>query len=80
MNNGLQSDVIAEIAKHLAVTPQDIDINASLVDDLGLGPVEMADLISFLSNRFDVSFESEDIENMKTVHDVIVTIEDLTLE
>lgn len=78
--NGLQSEVIAEIAKHLGVTPQDIDINAGLSDDLGLGPVEMADLIAAISQKFGVNFTSSDLPRIKTVSDLVVSVEDLSLE
>lgn len=78
--NGLQTEVIAEVAKHLGVTPQDIDINAGLSDDLGLGPVEMADLIAAISQKFAVNFSSAEIPGIKTVHDLVVTVEDLSLE
>lgn len=79
-NNEVQTEVIAEIAKHLGVTPQDIDISAGLTDDLGLGPVEMADLISAISQKFDVVFSSGDLQSMKTVNDLVVAVEDLSLE
>lgn len=78
--NGIQTEVIAEIAKHLGVTPQDIDISAGLSDDLGLGPVEMADLISAISQKFDVAFNSSDLHSIKTVSDLVVAVEDLSLE
>lgn len=78
--NNLQTDVIAEVAKHLGVTPQDIDVNAGLSDDLGLGPVETADLIAAISERFAVNFNSAEIPGIKTVHDLVVTVEDLSLE
>lgn len=77
---GTQTEVIAEIAKHLGVTPQDIDISAGLSDDLGLGPVEMADLISAISQKFDVIFSSPDLQSIKTVNDLVVAVEDLSLE
>ena len=78
--NSLQTEVIAEIAKHLGVTPQDIDINAVLSDDLGLGPVEMADLIGAISQKFDVNFDPADLMSIKSVHDLVVSVEDLSLE
>lgn len=78
--NGLEKEVIGEIAKHLGVTPQDIDINAGLSDDLGLGPVEMADLIGAISQRFDVNFNPSDLVSIKSVHDLVVAVEDLSLE
>ncbi len=79
-NNGLQTEVIGEIAKHLGVTPQDIDVNAGLSDDLGLGPVELADLLAAISQRFGVNFNSSDLVSIKTVHDLVVSVEDLSLE
>lgn len=77
---GLQGKIIAEIAQHLAVTPQDIDVNASFSEDLGLGPVEMADLLSALSEKFGVNFNPSEVEGLKSVHDIVVAIEDLSLE
>lgn len=78
--NGLQTEVIGEIAKHLGVTPQDIDVNAGLSDDLGLGPVELADLLAAISQKFGVNFNSSDLASIKTVHDLVVSVEDLSLE
>lgn len=75
-----QIEVVEEIAKHLGVTVQDIDIHASLAEDLGLGPIEIADLLSALSKRFNITFTPAEIEGLRTVSDVIVMIEDLSLE
>jgi acyl carrier protein len=76
----MQKQVIAEFAKHLGVTPQDIDLSASLAEDLGIGPVEMADLINYMSEKFQVTFHRADIEGLRTVNDLVVAIEDLSLE
>lgn len=78
--NEVQTEVILEIAKHLGVTPQDIDISAGLSDDLGLGPVEMADLISAISQKFNVAFGNSELHSIKTVNDLVVAVEDLSLE
>jgi acyl carrier protein len=76
----MQKQVIAEFAKHLGVTPQDIDLSASLAEDLGIGPVELADLITYMSEKFKVTFHTSDIEGLRTVNDLVVAIEDLSLE
>ncbi len=76
----MQNQVIEEIAKHLGVTTQDIDGGASLSEDLGLGPVELADLLSALSAKFNVNFDPTEVEGLKTVNDIVVMVEDLTLE
>lgn len=76
----MQKQVIAEFAKHLGVTPQDIDLSASMAEDLGIGPVELADLITYMSEKFQVTFHTSDIEGLRTVNDLVVAIEDLSLE
>lgn len=76
----MQKEIIEEIAKHLGITPQDIDLSASLSEDLTLSPVELADLLSDLAQRFQVVFDPSDIENLRTVNDVVEIIEDLSLE
>ncbi len=76
----MQSQVIEEVAKHLGVTPQDIDAGSSLSDDLGLGPVELADLLDALSKKFNITFNPSEIETLKTISDIVVMVEDLSLE
>lgn len=76
----MQNQVIEEIAKHLGVTTADIDAHALLEEDLALGPVEVADLLSALSEKFGITFDPQETENLKTVHDIVVAIEDLSLE
>lgn len=76
----LAQQVVEEMAKHLGVSPQDIDLSLSLADDLSLGPVELSDLLSYLSDKFNVTFDPQDIEYLRTVNDLVETIEDLSLE
>lgn len=76
----MQQQVVEEIAKYLGVSTQDIDLSLSLTEDLGLSPVEMSDLLSSLSTRFKVTFEPAEIENIKTVNDLVIMVEDLSLE
>jgi acyl carrier protein len=76
----LQQQVVEEMAKHLGVSTQDIDLASSLSEDLGLGPVELSDLLSYLSEKFEVEFDSEEIEHLRSVNDIAELIEDLSLE
>lgn len=75
-----QKEVIEEIAKHLGVTPADIDLTASLSEDLALSPVELSDLLSALTVKFQIVFDPIDIERLRTVNDLVEMIEDLSLE
>ena len=72
--------ILQIIADYLGVSPEDIDKEASLRDDLGLGPIELNDLLSELSTKFEISFDSEDIEGLQTVDDLVMLIEDNLLE
>lgn len=69
-------EIIKTIAEHLGLAPEELDRNASLGDDLALGPLELNDLLESLKKRFDITFESEEVANLQTVSDLIVLVED----
>jgi len=75
-----QNEIIQTIADHLGLTSEDIDRQASLREDLHLGPIELNDLLNVLSVKFDLIFSSEDTEGLQSVDDLIVLVEDNLLE
>lgn len=75
-----EASIIQAIAEYLGLSPEDIDRQTSLRQDLSLGPVEINDLLANLSSKFDVVFESEDIEHIDKIEDLVVLIEDNSLE
>jgi acyl carrier protein len=75
-----QKDILEAIADGLALPVADIDTDSSLKDDLGLNPVEMADLLSNLSKKFNIIFDPSELEHIKTVGDLVVLVEDKLLE
>lgn len=70
------SDIVKAIAEHLTLNPEDLDKHALLKEDLGLGPIELNDLLSSLSEKFDITLAPEDVDKIETVDDLIVAIED----
>lgn len=68
--------IIQTIADHLGISTEDLDRHSYLQEELGLGPVELNDLLSDLSQKFNVSFDAEDVERLRKVDDLIVLIED----
>lgn len=72
--------IIQAIAEHLGLAPEDLDRHALLREELNLGPIELNDLLSDLSQKFDVSFDTVEIEDLKTIDDLIILIEDNLLE
>ncbi len=71
-----EAQIIQAIAEHLALSVDDLDRHSLLREDLNLGPVELNDLLSDLSQKFSVSFDNEDTEGLRKVDDLIVLIED----
>lgn len=78
MNTEIQ--IIQAIAEHLGLSPEDLDRHALLREELNLGPIELNDLISDLAQKFEVNFDSIEIEDLKTINDLIILIEDNLLE
>lgn len=76
----LEAQIIQVIAEQLALSPEDVDRGALLREELNLGPLELNDLLSNLSQKFKVSFEPDDIEHLNKVEDLIVLIEDNLLD
>lgn len=75
-----QRDIIEAIADSLGIPITDVDPNAHLKNDLGLNPIEIADLISNMAQRFGIIFDNSETQNLGTVNDIIVLVEDKLLE
>lgn len=69
-------DIIKTIAEHLSVSPDDLDPGALLREDLGLNTIELNDLIGFIGNKFKISFDAQEIQNIKSIEDLINLTED----
>lgn len=70
------NDILSAIAEHLGLSVEDIDRRATLRDDLNLGPLELNDLLNFLSKKYAVDFDPQDTEHLKTVEDLLSLVED----
>lgn len=75
-----EREILEAIAEHLGLSAEDLDRRALLREELNLGPIELNDLLSDLSQRFNVTFEPDETEDLKKVEDIIVLIEDNLLE
>ena len=73
-------DIIKAIAEHLALSPEDLDRDALLQEDLGLGPIELNDLLTTLSQKFNITFEAAEVENLHKIEDLISLVEDNLLD
>ena len=75
-----EQEIIQAIADHLTLSPEDIEKDASLREDLSLGGVELNDLLNALALKFDIIFSPDDVENLQTVEDLVSLIEDNLIE
>lgn len=72
----MQKEVITVITEYLGLSPGDLDRGLLLYEDLNLSPIEINDLVSHLSQKFNLSLRSEDLADVKTVDDLIILVED----
>lgn len=75
-----EAKIIQAIAEHLGLSIEDLDRHALLREELNLGPIELNDLLSDLSQKFDVTLNPEEVEDLKRIDDIIVLIEDNLLD
>ena len=59
------------LVDELSVNPDDIKMDAELVNDLGINSLELADLVLLCEERFDVVIDDDDIQKFTTVGDVV---------
>lgn len=76
---------IFDKVKELLVDQLDVDeelvtMEASITDDLGADSLDLVDLVMELENEFDTEIPDEDIQNIKTVGDVVSYIEKMKAE
>ena len=64
------------LAEQFEIDEDDITLNSDIVDDLGADSLDVVDLIMAIEDEFEVEIPDEDIENIKTVGDVVNYIND----
>lgn len=73
----MEFDKVKEIvAEQMGISEDDITMESSFVDDLGADSLDIFQIISELEAAFDIEFENEDAENIKTVGDAVKYIKD----
>ncbi len=68
--------VAAILAKQLDVEEESITPETNLVDDLGADSLDVVDLVMTLEDEFDMEIPDEDVENVRTVGDIVKYLED----
>ena len=59
------------IADQLDVDAEKVVAEANIQDDLGADSLDIVDLIMAVEDEFEVKIEDEEVENLKTVGDIV---------
>ena len=63
------------IAEQLDVKADDITETSNIQDDLGADSLDVVDLVMALEDEFDVEIPEDQVENIKTVGDIVKFID-----
>ena len=63
------------LVNELSVNPDDVTMTAELVTDLGINSLELADFVLLCEEKFDITFDDEDLASLITVRDVVNYLE-----
>ena len=72
----MAKEEIFDKLKELVVEEDEVTMEASMQDDLGADSLDLVDLVMSVEEEFGVKVADEDLENIKTVGDIVNYIED----
>ena len=68
------------IVEQLDADENDVTMDANIQDDLGADSLDVVDLVMSIEESLDIEIPDEDVENIKTVGDIVKYIESKTEE
>lgn len=63
------------IENQLEINSEDIRLESSLKDDLGIDSLEIFEIVMEMEDEFNVEIPNEDLEDMETIQDVVDYLE-----
>ena len=77
-------DIFEQVKKilcdHLDLDEEQVTEESEVIDDLGADSLDIVDLVMTLEEEFDTEIPDEDIENLRTVGDIVKYVEDRATE
>lgn len=71
-------DVVREVFVAVReIDPEKVVPEANLVDDLGADSLDAVEIIMALEEHYDKEFDGDEVENLKTVGDVVALVDSL---
>lgn len=76
MNEMVFEKVRSILVDQLDLDEEKVTPEASVADDLGADSLDIVDLVMSLEEEFDLEIPDDQVENIKTVGDIVKYIED----
>ena len=75
-------DIFEQVKKILCdqLDEEQVTEDSEVIDDLGADSLDIVDLVMTLEEEFDTEIPDEDIENLRTVGDIVKYIEERSAE
>ncbi len=68
------------LEEELNIDPEDVNEDSDFRDDLGVDSLDLFELVMNLENEYGIEFPAEELENLRTVGDVIEFLEKNNVE
>ena len=68
--------VRAIVVEQLDVEEDIVTMESSIIDDLNADSLDIVDMVMTIEEEFDIEVPDEEIENMKTIGDIVKFVED----
>jgi len=68
------------LTEDLQIAPDEITMDAELINDLGINSLELADLVLMCEEKFGIEIKDDDIHKFITVGDVVNYLSEVTGE
>ena len=71
----MKEKIMAMIAEQLGISPADVSEEKRLVEDLHADSLDLFQMLMTMENEFEIEFEDDEIEALKTVGEAITFIQ-----
>jgi acyl carrier protein len=76
----LEARVKQILTQRLGIPPEEIRLDATLVEDLGMDSLDAVELAIAAERQFNVSLSDEQVAKLKTVADIVALVQRLVTE